>query len=266
MSNANLFSPDRVVDSVTNEARSHAGSGVLLLLFEAACIFAALTLVGIHGWRISVASTGLSVVSTLVVLIAWVAADFLTGVVHWAADTWGKESTPFWGPRFLTPFRVHHVTPKSFLECGFFDTNGDTAMLSLPILLAAFLISLDSPSSINLALFLVTLAAIGAATNQIHQWSHMDHPPWFARILQRMRIILSPQEHSRHHRHPHDSRYCISSGVCNPFLDWIGFFTAMERIITWATGVQPRHDEESHRSSLRDNRLQNSYRFKEPVQ
>src|SRR5688500_3037660 len=37
-----------------------------------------------------------------------VAADFLSGLVHWAADTWGRDDLPVVGPLLLVPFRVHH--------------------------------------------------------------------------------------------------------------------------------------------------------------
>src|SRR3954452_5285297 len=40
---------------------------------------------------------------------AVVFADFISGLVHWAADTWGRETLPVIGRRLLRPFRVHHV-------------------------------------------------------------------------------------------------------------------------------------------------------------
>ena len=75
---------------------------------------------------------------------AWSAADFVSGVVHWAGDTWGSERTPWLGPRFIRPFRFHHAHPLDMLKSHFFTTNGDTALASLPFLFAPFAIPLDT--------------------------------------------------------------------------------------------------------------------------
>jgi hypothetical protein len=66
-----------------------------------------------------------------------IAADLVSGIVHWTADTWGRESLAFFGPRFLRPFRIDHVNPDDILERGFVDCNGDVALLACPVPLLA---------------------------------------------------------------------------------------------------------------------------------
>ena len=57
----------------------------------------------------------------LVIVAAGLAADLLSGLVHWGADTWGRETLPVLGRRFLRPFRVHHINPADFLRRDFID-------------------------------------------------------------------------------------------------------------------------------------------------
>jgi len=60
------------------------------------------------------------------------AADFGSGLVHWGADTWGRDDLPVIGHRLLVPFRVHHINPDDFLRRRFVETNGDVACLAVP--------------------------------------------------------------------------------------------------------------------------------------
>ena len=79
------------------------------------------------------------------------AADLGSGLVHWGADTWGRDDLPLIGPRLLVPFRVHHVNPEDFLRRRFVDTNGDVAFLAIPVLVALGVLPLDRPWSAPVA-------------------------------------------------------------------------------------------------------------------
>jgi ubiquitin-conjugating enzyme E2 variant len=80
-------------------------------------------------------------------------------------------------------------------------------------------------------------------TNQIHQWAHQPLPPRPVCVLQSWGLLLGRAEHEGHHRRPHDRRYCITTGWLNRPLDACDFFKHLERLITWSTGLQPRHDD-----------------------
>jgi ubiquitin-conjugating enzyme E2 variant len=179
----------------------------------------------------------------LVVLSAAYAADLVSGLVHWTADTWFSETMPVLGRRFLRPFRVHHVNPDDFLRRGFVDCNGDVAMLNTPILAGALLVPLTTDAGAALSLALLAFAATSLPTNQVHQWAHMPAPPAAVQWLQRRGIILSRDDHARHHHEPYVVNYCIATGWCNRWLSAVGVFPAFERAITRCFGIEPRVDE-----------------------
>jgi plasmanylethanolamine desaturase len=171
------------------------------------------------------------------------AADFASGIVHWAADTWGSDDLPLIGPRLLVPFRVHHVNPDDFLRRRFLDTNGDVALATMPVLLALLLVPLDARWGQQLALFGFGLCAVGMMTNQMHQWAHMTAPPLPVRVLQHCRLILRHRDHRAHHAHPYDTHYCITTGWCNGILAATGFFRRLEGAVTRLTRWRPRADD-----------------------
>jgi plasmanylethanolamine desaturase len=175
-------------------------------------------------------------------------ADFVSGVVHWTADTWGRETLPLIGRRLLRPFRVHHVNPDDFARRRFLDVNGDVAMIVVFFLLAAFFLPLDRPWGRLAAVF--SFCVVGLPTNQVHQWAHMRRPPAFVRFLQRTGIILSRTEHLRHHVAPYAQYYCIATGWCNRALAAIDFFPRLERLITALTGLEPRDDDHAFQASV----------------
>src|SRR5262245_58669198 len=150
------------------------------------------------------------------VLLAGVtAADFASGLVHWSADTWGRDDCPVIGPRLLVPFRVHHVNPDDFLRRSFVDTNGEVAFIALPFLAALLSLPLESPWGRVAAVFGFGFCAIGSLTNQIHQWAHMPQPPAPIRALQWCGLLLGRAAHAEHHHHPYAVHYCITTGWCN---------------------------------------------------
>jgi sterol desaturase/sphingolipid hydroxylase (fatty acid hydroxylase superfamily) len=170
-------------------------------------------------------------------------ADLSSGLVHWAADTWGRGDLPVVGPRLLIPFRVHHLNPDDFLRRSFLDTNGDVAALALLPLIGLLWLPLDSGPAQVLAVVGLGFCALGSLTNQIHQWAHMVAPPRGVALLQGAGLLLSPRDHARHHGRPYDGDYCITTGWWNRPLEAIRFFRRLERAIAGLTGAVPRRDE-----------------------
>jgi hypothetical protein len=182
-----------------------------------------------------------------VALVAGIAlADFGSGLVHWSADTWGRDDLPVIGPRLLVPFRVHHINPDDFLRRNFVDTNGDLALIATAPIVALAALPLDESWQRVAAIAGFGFCGAGMMTNQIHQWAHMASPPRWIRVLQDAWIVLGREEHATHHDRPYDAHYCITTGWCNRPLEAAGFFRVLERTITRVTGAQPRHDDERY--------------------
>ena len=142
-----------------------------------------------------------------VLLMGVATADLASGLVHWAADTWGHDELPVVGHRLLVPFRVHHINPDDFLRRRFIDTNGDVAFVAVPFILAMLAAPLDTRWSPPVVVFGFAFCAIGMLTNQIHQWAHMPSPPSPVRVLQDYGIILNRTDHEVHHHRPHNVHY-----------------------------------------------------------
>jgi ubiquitin-conjugating enzyme E2 variant len=167
------------------------------------------------------------------VLGGWLAADLLSGVVHWALDTFGSVRTPFLGPRFIRPFREHHVDADAILRHDFAQTNGASCLAALPLLAASALLPTASPGDCAIHVWLLCTALGVLLTNQTHKWAHMppDGVPRAVRLAQRYRLVLRREAHLRHHRRPFDSHYCTASGWLNAPLERTGFFRALERCV-----------------------------------
>ncbi|KAN0043102.1 hypothetical protein ACTA71_010737 [Dictyostelium dimigraforme] len=178
-------------------------------------------------------------------VLAMFLADFFSGIVHWAADTWGSLDTPLVGNSFIRSFREHHVVPTQMTHHDVIETNGDNCMLTVPILAITALgdITMDSTYNMFLMSFLVNLCFWVSLTNQIHKWSHTYKVHPFVGFLQKSGIILSKRDHAIHHRNPFDKYYCITNGWLNPWLASINFWKRLENVVTLLTGVLPRTDD-----------------------
>eukprot|EP01128_Nolandella_sp_AFSM9_P012801 TRINITY_DN9634_c0_g1_i1.p1 TRINITY_DN9634_c0_g1~~TRINITY_DN9634_c0_g1_i1.p1 ORF type:complete len:292 (-),score=62.89 TRINITY_DN9634_c0_g1_i1:145-1020(-) len=186
-------------------------------------------------------------------MAGWIFADFMSGLVHWGADTWGSLEVPFFGQTFIRSFREHHLAPTAMCHHDLFEANGDTVMLTIPVLVYWVLFkdmlagSTDGVSPTNATLFNASFwlfAAIGIAfTNQFHKWAHMSKPPKVVSLLQDWWIILPRRMHSKHHQPPFDSNYTITNGWLNPLLSLIGFWRRLESFITLTSGWVAREDD-----------------------
>jgi sterol desaturase/sphingolipid hydroxylase (fatty acid hydroxylase superfamily) len=182
----------------------------------------------------------------LAALIGLLISDFMSGFVHWLFDTWGSLDTPVFGRLAIRTFRHHHVDQKAITTHDFIETNGHNITLT-SVYSVGGMVVVTPESSTLLDVFigqtLVCASFFTAFTSQIHKWAHMDEPPRVIALLQRARLILSPEHHALHHAAPYNRNYCITVGWMNGPLRAIRFFETLERTITALTGAVPREDD-----------------------
>lgn len=167
----------------------------------------------------------------LVVLAALLAADFVSGFVHFLADNFGNPETPVFGRIFIFPFREHHVDPKAITRHSYLETNGANCLISLPVVVSVLCFT-SGEEDFFLRLFAFFFLTAIFLTNQIHKWAHADVPPIAVRFLQKYALILSPVNHAVHHTAPHDEYYCITTGWLNAIFKKMRFFSAVKSVLT----------------------------------
>jgi plasmanylethanolamine desaturase len=188
--------------------------------------YASIALFGLlSAWGLARLASESGVYLPLVLLAAapcgWLAADFGSGLLHFAFDSWGSVTTPVVGPALIRPFREHHADPEAMTRHDFVETHGASCLAALPLLFVVCFASLEFvPLFANAVIFFAALG--GLATNQCHKWAHMEAAatPRLVRWAQRWRLALPREHHRRHHTPPFNTHYCISSGWFNPVFDF----------------------------------------------
>jgi plasmanylethanolamine desaturase len=181
-------------------------------------------------------------------LTGFIVADWVSGFVHWLADTWGSTATPLVGKALIRPFREHHVDQRAITRHDYIETNGNNCAISVPWALGSMLTPLDHGYH-HLALFMVvsitSMIFWVMMTNQFHKWAHEtdEERPGIVTWLQRLHLILPPEHHKIHHTSPFLDYYCITTGWLNWPLKKLGFYRGSERFVTATLGWIPRKDD-----------------------
>lgn len=172
--------------------------------------------------------------STLTIVPAMLGADLLSAVVHFAADRFGSVETPIVGRNLIRSFREHHTDPLEMTTHDFVTIAGDTCLLTIPCMAAT--LTWCPPTGTYSRLFVafsLVMMTFVFLTSQIHKWAHTKNPPRPVQVLQRMRILLRPEDHAKHHVAPHDCSYATTTGWLNCLLDDTRFFPVVESTCRW---------------------------------
>jgi plasmanylethanolamine desaturase len=178
-------------------------------------------------------------------LLGVIIADFGSGLLHWAADTWGHADLPIVGRMFIRSFREHHIVQSKICEHGWVQANGEATLLSNFLWGGMLFFAPAAGQGVFLAMWTTFGATILllVLTNEFHKWAHIKHPAKPIQLLQRVGLLQSYKRHAYHHATPFTKSYCITTGWLNTPLDAIGFWRFAERSIHRITGFVPREDD-----------------------
>lgn len=213
---------------------------VVLLALAVARLLHVLGTVGVSWWVLSVAAVA-----------AVLAADLVSGLVHWTCDRFFSETTPVIGRMLILPFREHHRDPRAITRHGLFELCGNNALAVLLPVAGVVVAGAPRPTATSIAAhgFVIAFAAAVFATNQLHKWAHAERCAAPVRWLQRARLILSPEVHDRHHRGDFSAGYCVTTGWLNPLLDAYRVLPRCEARLRTLDVSRPRLRLRSRRAS-----------------
>ncbi len=167
------------------------------------------------------------------ILVSLVVADFITGLMHWAEDTWLKPGKSALLDRFIVNDNIdHHRAPGKIRAGAYWQTNRVCIALALVVtaILALCHVHMWEP-------YLVL--ALLSQSNQVHMWAHSSRPPRPVQLLQRTGLLQPASHHAEHHKRPYASRFCTMTTFLNPVLDRIRFWRALETVaVTCGATVQ----------------------------
>lgn len=182
------------------------------------------------------------------ILAGYIAADFVSGFVHWLNDTWFDEKV-FLGRRIAIA-REHHTHPQNILGYTFLEqaTVGSAPSVVLIGPVAAF-VSLSPISELSIFLMVVCLevAVCLLFGTSLHNLGHRRGKFGLTRFAQRWKLVMSPEHHQLHHRGDHSIRYCTVNGWADYPLDQLNFWRWLEGVVQWVTGAIPRENDHQWR-------------------
>jgi len=162
----------------------------------------------------------------LYLIPGWAMADVIAGTVHWFGDTWSGLGYD----KCFQDFLEHHTDPLAMTLLDYFEGAYDTYIVYIIFLK---LLRLDYYP------FLICSSILSMQSNFCHRESHQHRKTyWIMRKMQNWGLIISPKNHHVHHTQPFNRDYCVFSGFCNPFFEYICFWRRLEKLIYVLTTIQ----------------------------
>lgn len=179
-------------------------------------------------------------------ILCYIVADFITGVVHHFEDTWGLPSWPLIGRTVIVDNINHHKMPLQIGDGStFWGRTGYSFMLAGVVFLIMWPLGL-------LYWQVIVTGIIACFGNEVHCYAHRKASDvtdskiiqFTVKLLHEMAIIQLPQHHAKHHRGAHDTCFCTISNLVNPVLERIRFWKSLEWVVS-KLGISVKRGDES---------------------
>lgn len=159
------------------------------------------------------------------VVICFLIADFITGLVHWLEDTYGLPTWPLIGKTTIEANIEHHRKPNVIGSMGtFIYRNYEGIALAAVATVIAWACGWLTCS-------LLLVAGFAAMGNEVHAWNHRPRGSGLIGLLQDMAIVQTHWQHARHHKPPYDRNFCTLGNWVNPVLEAVRFWRGLEWVI-----------------------------------
>ena len=174
-------------------------------------------------------------------------ADFVSGLLHWAFDTWFDETHPIL-QRMVIMVREHHIYPQRIFKFPFYHDAGVLSWIVF-VLTAPFVVPATAGwlgagpwlwaglAGTVLFSFLVVFML------EFHKMGHRSRAGSGIRLLQRLGLLLAHKHHVQHHVGNHDVNYCLINGIADKTLGRLGVFRWLEAAIHRLTGAVPQQND-----------------------
>ena len=167
------------------------------------------------------------------IILSVLISDLMTGIVHWWEDAYGNPNWKFFGKSVIEPNLRHHKSPREFIKGSYWSRINTSFYLGLVLILLCRCFSI---------LNIYSLISIVIAThgNEVHRFSHQTNKENGKLIvfLQRAGILQSRKHHGFHHKAPFACNYCVVTNYVNPVLQFLFFWTIMEKLVESGLGIK----------------------------